>query len=307
MNKRKLDSQNEENDIKKPKIVHLGIEANGKVEEVSAMAEVEIKRARTSVSADRFEYDDTLDGIEFDDIDFAVAQAQTERSDFLDLTDWRRCVVEECERDTKSKDLIIRGREENGDSDKRMLCRLQEMWAFSKLEVGEPISIKAAWGERSNSYCVTSREGFIVTRPDLLVSGTSVVGGLFCLRKAILSDRFKGIDPSNKIVSINKRLLPETNNFEIPQMTIGSIVHELLQIVLKRRLRSLEDIEKASEKLLQDTGIVHSMYASQIGYDEARVEVNKFHEQIHGFVERYLHGKPLATDKNVRNSLHMRT
>lgn len=213
MNKRKFDSENAENEVKKPKIVHLGIETSGEMEKVSVMGEVEMQRARTSVSADRFEHDESLDGIEFDDIDFAVAQAQIERSDFLDLTDWRRCVVEDCERDVKSNDLIIRGREENGDSDKPMLCRLQEMWAFSKLEASESISIKAAWSERSHCYCVTSREGFIVTQPDLLVSGTSVVGGLFCLRKAILSDRFKGIDSSNKIVSIEKRFLPRNNNF----------------------------------------------------------------------------------------------
>lgn len=82
-------------------------------------------------------------------------------------------------------------------------------------------------------------------------------------------------------------------------MTVGSIVHELLQIVLRRRLRTLTEIEEASEELLKDPTIVFSLYASEMGNDDARVEVNKFHEKIFNFVEEFLNGKTFPADKNV--------
>ena len=53
----------------------------------------------------------------------------------------------------------------------------------------------------------------MVINPDFLISGTSVVSGVFCRRKAVLNERFKGIDSSNQI------------------MLVGSLVHQLFQEV----------------------------------------------------------------------------
>ena len=36
------------------------------------------------------------------------------------------------------------------------------------------------------------RCGLVVVNPDHLVSGTAVVSALFCLRKAVLAEKFKG-------------------------------------------------------------------------------------------------------------------
>lgn len=49
--------------------------------------------------------------------------------------------------------------------------------------------------------------------PDFLISGTSVVSGVFCRRKAVLNERFRGLDPGNQL------------------MLIGSLVHQLFQEV----------------------------------------------------------------------------
>ena len=52
-----------------------------------------------------------------------------------------------------------------------------------------------------------------MVNPDYLISGTSVVAGVFCRRKAVLNERFKGFDAGNKV------------------MLIGTLVHELFQEV----------------------------------------------------------------------------
>lgn len=132
---------------------------------------------------------------------------------FLDLSTWKRCAVERYERDTRTGDLIIYGHEDaiksNPTSEFKdtnhgnlpMQCRLQLFWSQCRIEAGDIISIVAVWNVKLQSYCVTNTDGLVVVRPDFLVSGTTVVGGLFCMRKAVLQDRFKGIETGIKIVS----------------------------------------------------------------------------------------------------------
>lgn len=138
---------------------------------------------------------------------------------FLDLSTWKRCTVERCERDRRTGDLIIYGHEDpiknnpksklndsdcDGATEENLLmqCRLQHSWSQCRIEAGDTISIIAVWNVERQSYCVTHTDGLVVVRPDFLVSGTTVVGGLFCMRKAVLQDRFKGIETGIKIVSI---------------------------------------------------------------------------------------------------------
>ncbi|CAB0002466.1 unnamed protein product, partial [Nesidiocoris tenuis] len=56
--------------------------------------------------------------------------------------------------------------------------------------------------------------GMLVTNSDHLISGTAIVGSLFCRRKAILSEIFD-----------------ELGDFEPKHLVIGSVVHQLLQEV----------------------------------------------------------------------------
>lgn len=246
---------------------------------------------------------DSMMDFEFDQIDTAVNRALNRKEDFLDLTAWRRCVVEECERDPKTHEIILRGREDaisdgSTASQQPMVCRLLDAWAHCKIRRNDIVSLLAAWNDAKHCYCVSSREGFAVVRPDFLVSGTSVVGGLFCLRKSILSDRFKGIDASSKLVSEssvigirNELSFSHRFIFYHFQMTVGSIVHELLQLVLRRNLKTLEEIRAVSVELLSDPQMAHTLYASQMSSDEARGEIDKFVDKIHAFVERFVNGR----------------
>lgn len=68
------------------------------------------------------------------------------------------------------------------------------------MKVGEIVSIRAIFDQSQNIFIVTSDQGLLVRFPDLLISGTSVAGSLFCLRRGVLSDKFKGVDTGNKIV-----------------------------------------------------------------------------------------------------------
>lgn len=80
------------------------------------------------------------------------------------------------------------------------------------MEVGDIVSIRASRCE--TSWFINNSVGLLVLHPDMLISSTAVVGSLFCLRRGVLSEWFRGIDCDSRI------------------MIIGSLVHELLQEVI---------------------------------------------------------------------------
>lgn len=99
---------------------------------------------------------------------------------------------------------------------------------YTKLEPGEPVVVKAKLEPLdAKHWTVDNNFGWIINQPDTLISGTSVVGALFCNRKSILSERFKNLEslPYNE----------GGNTF----MLTGSLTHELLQTVINARLKEL--------------------------------------------------------------------
>lgn len=82
-------------------------------------------------------------------------------------------------------------------------------------------------------------------------------------------------------------------------MTIGSIVHELFQIVLRRRLTTREQIKAISEEMLADDGMAHTLYSSSMNASEARKEFDGFIDKIYDFMQRYVECKvPKASTKD---------
>lgn len=71
-------------------------------------------------------------------------------------------------------------------------------------------------------------------------------------------------------------------------MTIGSIVHELFQIILRRRLTTREQIQAISEEMLGDGGLAQTLYASNMNASEARNEFDYFIGKIYDFMQQYV-------------------
>lgn len=117
----------------------------------------------------------------------------------LNLTNWTRCIIQQIERDSRTFDLIL-SLQDSENSSKISVCRLQGPWCHTKIQEKDLICIKGIWDPILNCYVVNVKEGFIITNPDYLISGTSVVGSLFCLRRGVLQDKFRGLDADNKMV-----------------------------------------------------------------------------------------------------------
>lgn len=85
--------------------------------------------------------------------------------------------------------------------------------AQCEVNADDIISVKAYYDNCTERWLVDNKQGFLIKYPDTLVTGTGIVGSLFCARRSVLSNLFAGSDPPNM------------------SMVIGSLVHELLQEV----------------------------------------------------------------------------
>lgn len=77
-------------------------------------------------------------------------------------------------------------------------------------------------------------------------------------------------------------------------MTVGSIVHELFQIVLGRRLTTRDQIQAVCDEMLADGEMAYTLYGSSMKTSEARTEFNGFLDKIYDFMQQYVEGKTPA-------------
>ncbi|KAH8386694.1 hypothetical protein KR093_001972 [Drosophila rubida] len=216
---------------------------------------------------------DNDDDFDLSALDAAVAAPK------LDLSSWQRCVVSSIERLPKTHDLLLQLKEDVEDTATAAtaVCQLQTPWNQTPIEPGDVVSVQAQWQPSLTSYVVNKEFGYCVIQPDMLISSTTVTGSLFCRRKAVLQDRFRGVDGANAV------------------MVVGTVVHELLQTVLAQRLRSHKQVLAALQQQLESASLARLLFGSQLSQAEIELQLHKFVSPIVAFVAHYLDGEQPAT------------
>ncbi|XP_050717882.1 DNA replication ATP-dependent helicase/nuclease DNA2-like [Eriocheir sinensis] len=117
-----------------------------------------------------------------------------------------RHLVLAVERDTASRKTEL---ELVSPENVRRTCTLAGMWSDTVIRDGDIIHILLT-DPVDNHYHIDNNQGLVVVHPDLLLSSTTVVSGVFCRRRAVLSHWHRETD-SNMV------------------MLVGTLVHELFQ------------------------------------------------------------------------------
>lgn len=72
-------------------------------------------------------------------------------------------------------------------------------------------------------------------------------------------------------------------------MTVGTIVHELLQRTLRNKLVNMPDIVAAGRELLNSKDMAQTLYACKMSRVEAAKEVEPFYPKIYDFIKNHVH------------------
>lgn len=79
-------------------------------------------------------------------------------------------------------------------------------------------------------------------------------------------------------------------------MMVGTIIHEILESVLKQKLSSLKDIKRYCEEYIQTPAVNYMLYSSGCTREKLKEEVSRFVPRIFSFIDRYVSkGKSKAT------------
>ncbi|CAI9714834.1 Hypothetical predicted protein [Octopus vulgaris] len=171
------------------------------------------------------------------------------------------------------------------NQDHTISCVLHGFWCYSYVAVGDIVHVLDASTDSAGVYHITDETGLLVINPDFLVSSTTVVSSLFCMRKAVLNERFRGIDKGNL------------------HMLYGSIVHCLLQEVLRNKIFKEKEIILLTKSIMKRKYILHEIYGH--GTDESVVlaAVLKYIPNIVKWIEHHTNFMKQQSDIDVRRTI----
>ncbi|XP_050352950.1 DNA replication ATP-dependent helicase/nuclease DNA2 isoform X1 [Nymphalis io] len=188
-----------------------------------------------------------------------------ESKEDLDLSLMQRCEILSVLHHPNKLELKLKNDKENEGT-----CFVEGIWLNTPLQQGEIISVLACRNS-TGQYSVNNTSGLLVLRPDHLVSSTSVVAGVFCKRKAILQERWRGIDSANTA------------------MTIGILIHELVQKSLTQNIKTTAALVIETDNIIKES--IQLLYEAGITENEARSNMQMYIGPLADFMTMYMPGQ----------------
>ncbi|KAI4477910.1 hypothetical protein M0804_012390 [Polistes exclamans] len=201
----------------------------------------------------------------------------------INLNMLERCEVINLEKSFKS--TILKVQHTNLKSFGTVTCL--GYWKDLQIKEGDVVMIQAK--KESQNWIVDNDYGYIIIKPDVLISSTTIVGASYCTRRAVLSEKFGRIESLPYFVSNQMPLL------------IGKIVHTLLQKSIVENIYKIDDIRKMAEIELQSKDTINMLYSSESTFEKCKDEVLSYVPQISEFIQHYVHDikqKAISNDKN---------
>ncbi|XP_030756955.1 DNA replication ATP-dependent helicase/nuclease DNA2 [Sitophilus oryzae] len=223
---------------------------------ISTVSGPEIKlNNKENVDLINVDFDDSWDGDMFDNYN-------------LDLSNLQHCKVVNVDRENFDVILTVK----STSSNEKAICRLRSIWIDTKLNIGDTVNISAK-KTAENEWLLDNKNGLLVYDPDFLFSASSISNAIFCKRKLIFAERYRGYDPTNRF------------------MIIGYMVHGLLQEVLVKNIYQLKDIEKCAEDILYQLNSIKDIYASGDKFEAIKEDFYFYIPKIREFLDKYIEGR----------------
>ena len=153
---------------------------------------------------------------------------------------------------------------------------LTGQWIKTNVFTGDVISVCTSEWNQEDGFIVSDNLGYIVTNPDNLISCTTVASSLYCSRKTWLNERFKGFGVGNKI------------------MTIGTLVHELLQICTTESIFNSSGIRAKAKEMIKGTNFLLEAYFNEMTEVELESAILDYIPWMLQWMVKYIVSAPSA-------------
>ncbi|XP_051779352.1 DNA replication ATP-dependent helicase/nuclease DNA2 [Erpetoichthys calabaricus] len=163
------------------------------------------------------------------------------------------------------------------------LCVLKDDWESTPVKVGDLIHLEGKCN--SDSWTIQRDSGYLILTPDLLLSGTSVANSIRCMRRAVLSDRFKASDGSSK------------------QMLVGTMLHDIFQKAAIFSDFSEDMLHELARKTLLAPRYLGDMYSMKLNQTELKQEVDEYLPSLASWARDFLEPSPQAGQKPLQLKL----
>uniref|UniRef100_A0A8C0B9Q0 DNA replication ATP-dependent helicase/nuclease n=1 Tax=Buteo japonicus TaxID=224669 RepID=A0A8C0B9Q0_9AVES len=148
------------------------------------------------------------------------------------------------------------------------LCILRNGWESVPVVPGDIIHLEGECS--SGTWVINEQSGYLVLYPDLLLSGTTISNSIRCMRRALLSERFRGSDSGSR------------------QTLIGTILHEIFQQSVMNNL-AREKVEELANKIVYGQKYLKEMYHLNVKQAEVMQEVEEYLPSFFKWVEDFMH------------------
>ncbi|NXP97282.1 DNA2 nuclease, partial [Vidua macroura] len=135
------------------------------------------------------------------------------------------------------------------------LCILRSGWESVPVVPGDIVHLEGECS--SGTWVIDAQSGFLVLYPDLLLSGTTISSSIRCMRRAVLSERFRGSESGSH------------------QMLVGTILHDIFQQSVTNNLTQ-EKVRELANKIVYGQKYLKEMYLLNLKQAQIMQEVEEY-------------------------------
>lgn len=219
-----------------------------------------------------------IDGDEFDGFFDQECHIQ------INFTTLQRCKIIDIKHEPRITVLTV----QHTESENTDIVACSESWKDVRVKIDDIVMIQAK--KDPQQWIIDNNNGFLITNPDMLISGTTITSGLFCNRRAVLTDKFRKIES-----------LPSLNA-DYSVVTVGSLVHQWLQKALRENIYALSDVIKLLDDMLQSKSTIDYLYASELSLADCRKRMMEYAPRIFEFIQHYIEGNKQQHINNLKNN-----
>uniref|UniRef100_UPI00398EB479 DNA replication ATP-dependent helicase/nuclease DNA2 isoform X2 n=1 Tax=Pristiophorus japonicus TaxID=55135 RepID=UPI00398EB479 len=170
------------------------------------------------------------------------------------------------------KHLTITASQLDTGSSSTERCVLKDDWDTVEVKAGDTVHVE---GEKHSDTWIISRDsGYLVVSPDHLISGTSVANSIRCMRRAVLTERFKACEKGTR------------------QMLIGTLVHEIFQKAALSNKFTQNGLEEITSQTVYAPKYLGDMYSLNLSQADMMQAVKEYLPSMVSWAQDFMHDSP---------------